>query len=245
MNSSYEVLSFLEAEDIEIFLDEKPIDKTQLPKFAKTDTVKDEIKTIIPAKVENKIPATNISNITNLNSLKEAISNFNHPLKNTALNMVFAKGNPNSPDVMFIGEAPGADEDIKGIPFVGKAGQLLDKMLAAINLTEEDYYVSNVVNYRPENNRTPDENEIKAFLPFLEKHIELVNPQIICILGAVSLKALFPNSAGITKAHGEWMNFKGIPTIAIYHPAYLLRFPTKKRDSWEDLQKLQSKIQEL
>ncbi|MCV6599453.1 MAG: uracil-DNA glycosylase [Alphaproteobacteria bacterium] len=232
-----EYVNFLKNEGIDVFLDEIPVDKTAKPKKILNSSEKDI------EHVEIKEESTlDLSKVDSLSLLRETIENFKHPLKENAINMVFARGNPDKPKVMFIGEAPGQEEDIKGSPFVDAAGQLLDKMIAAIKLTEKDFYITNVVNYRPDNNRTPREEEIKAFTPFLEKHIDLVKPDCICILGAVSLKALFPDVGGINKNRGKWLSFKGIPTIATFHPAYLLRFSEKKREAWEDLQELQKKI---
>lgn len=247
MDKFLDFANFLVSEDIDIFLSDSPVDKTALKEVKKNHpSIKPQIKkeTSIQTLNPNLVIKKEIDflKINTLKELKQAIADFEHPLKQTALNMVFSKGNADSPKIMFIGEAPGQEEDLKGVPFIGKAGQLLDKMIGAMKLTSEDYYISNVVNYRPENNKTPTEEEITDFLPFLKKHIELVKPQTICILGAVSLKALFPDIGGINKNRGEWLEFNNIPTIATFHPAYLLRFGNKKKDAWEDLQKLQKQI---
>ena len=243
MDKACDFVKFLDMENIDIFLCDEPVDKTATidkPIISKVTEAESHKANTTDTKPSKK--TADLSEIKSLEQLQQAIMNFDTPLKNTALNMVFAIGNSDSPKVMFIGEAPGQDEDIKGMPSVGKAGQLLDKMIKAINLTEEDFYITNVINYRPENSRTPTDEEVEAFLPFLKKHIELVKPNLICILGAVSLKAIFPKSSGITKSRGQWMEFQSIPTISTFHPAYLLRFPAKKKEAWEDLQELQKKL---
>ena len=149
---------------------------------------------------------------------------------------------------MLIGEAPGRDEDQQGIPFVGRAGQLLNKMLLAINLQREDVYITNVVNWRPPDNRTPNDNEILEFLPFLQRQIDIIKPKFIFLLGGVAAKAILSTPFALGKLRGKWHEYKslnleeGIPTIASYHPAFLLRSPQYKKHSWEDLQMLQEKL---
>ena len=149
---------------------------------------------------------------------------------------------------MLIGEAPGRDEDQQGIPFVGRAGQLLNKMLLAINLKREDVYITNVVNWRPPDNRTPNDNEILEYLPFLQRQIDIIKPKFIFLLGGVAAKAILSTPLALGKLRGKWHEYKslnlekGIPTIASYHPAFLLRSPQYKKHSWEDLQMLQEKL---
>ncbi len=179
----------------------------------------------------------------------EKISSFDTPLKNSAKNLVVYDGNLDA-RVMFIGEAPGRDEDIKGLPFVGRAGQLLNKMLAAINLKREDVYITNVVNWRPSDNRTPTDDEILKFLPFLQEQIDLVNPDFIFLLGGVAAKAILSTPLALGKLRGSWHEYhslqlnKKIYVIASYHPAFLLRSPQYKKASWEDLQMLEKKLNE-
>jgi len=181
------------------------------------------------------------SEATNLKELEDALNRFEGcALKRTATNTVFADGNPTA-KIMLIGEAPGADEDRLGKPFVGITGQLLDKMLAAIGLDRETVYMTNIVNWRPPGNRSPSASEIAVCLPFTRRHIELVKPDILLFIGGVSAKALLETSQGITRLRGRWTDYKsegleqGIPSMAIFHPAFLLRSPTQKKLAWQDL----------
>ena len=171
-------------------------------------------------------------------------------LQKSAKNLVVYDGNLNA-KVMLIGEAPGRDEDQQGIPFVGRAGQLLNKMLLAINLQREDVYITNVVNWRPPDNRTPNDEEILEFLPFLQRQIDIVKPKFIFLLGGVAAKAILSTPLALGKLRGKWHEYKSlnldgsIPTIASYHPAFLLRSPQYKKHSWEDLQILQEKLKNV
>ena len=168
-------------------------------------------------------------------------------LRKTAKNLVVYDGNLNA-KVMLIGEAPGRDEDEQGIPFVGRAGQLLNKMLLAIKLQREDVYITNVVNWRPPDNRTPTDDEILEYLPFLQRQIDIVQPKFIFLLGGVAAKAILSTPLALGKLRGNWHEYKSlnleesILTIASYHPAFLLRSPQFKKQSWEDLQMLQEKL---
>lgn len=153
---------------------------------------------------------------------------------------VFADGSPHAA-LMFIGEGPGEDEDIQGKPFVGRAGQLLTKMIEAMHLRREDVYIANVVKCRPPGNRTPAEDEARACLPYLERQIALVKPKLIVLLGATPLLHLL-GKKGITALHGTWLDYGGIPVMPTYHPAYLLRVQAKKREVWEDLQKVMQRL---
>ena len=192
--------------------------------------------------------SNNIQNIETLNQLERLIKTSNNcPLKNQALNTVFADGNPSS-KIMLIGEAPGAEEDKLGKPFVGAAGQLLNKMLAAINLDRNSVYITNIVPWRPPNNRAPNTEEILQCLPFIQKHIEIVNPSMLVLLGGTAAKAILTTNHGITKLRSTWHTYNSpklnlsIPTRAIFHPAFLLRSPAKKKEAWEDLLAIQKKI---
>ncbi len=168
-------------------------------------------------------------------------------LQKTAKNLVVYDGNLNA-KVMLIGEAPGRDEDEQGIPFVGRAGQLLNKMLLAIKLQREDVYITNVVNWRPPDNRTPTDDEILEYLPFLQRQIDIVQPKFIFLLGGVAAKAILSTPLALGKLRGNWHEYKSlnleesILTIASYHPAFLLRSPQYKKHSWEDLQMLEEKL---
>ncbi len=187
----------------------------------------------------------------NLDELRAAIAKFDGiAFKKSAANTVIADGNPNS-KIMFIGEAPGAEEDRQGLPFVGLAGQLLDKMLAAIQLNRTNVYISNILFWRPPGNRTPSPEEMAMCMPFVRRHIQLVKPQILVCLGGTAMKAMFQTKDGIMKMRGSWLDFAPmpgdtpIPTLLTYHPAFLLRTPAYKKDSWADLQDLQKRAKEL
>lgn len=149
-------------------------------------------------------------------------------------NTVFGQGK-HPTDLMFIGEGPGADEDEQGLPFVGRAGELLTKMILAMQFTREEVYIGNIVKCRPPGNRTPEEGEMEKCLPYIKRQIELVQPKVIVLLGATPLKGLFGLS-GITRNRGKFLDYNGIPAMPTYHPAYLLRNPAAKREVWNDLQ---------
>jgi uracil-DNA glycosylase family 4 len=174
-----------------------------------------------------------------LAALEAALTGFEGcPLKKTAKHLCFARGNPNA-RIMMIGEAPGRDEDLEGRPFVGRAGRLLDKMLGAINLTEADVYITNVVYWRPPGNRTPTPQEVEACKPFLERQIELVAPSVLVLLGGAAAKQVLATDEGIMKLRGKWRTLpsagREVKTMATLHPAFLLRTPAAKRQVWRDL----------
>jgi DNA polymerase len=150
--------------------------------------------------------------------------------------VVFGVGNPDA-DLMFVGEAPGADEDIQGIPFVGRAGQLLTKMIEAINLRRDDVYIANVIKCRPPGNRNPEPDEIEQCEPFLLRQIEAVRPKVIVALGAFAAKTLLRSEDSISRLRGRIYDFHGASLIPTFHPSFLLRSPDRKRDAWEDLKK--------
>ncbi len=184
-----------------------------------------------------------------LAALKAALEAFEGcALKHTATNLVFADGNPDA-DIMIVGEAPGAQEDRQGLPFVGPAGQLLDRMLAAIGLDRTGVYITNILNWRPPGNRQPNAAEIAACLPFAERHVALVHPKILVLAGGTSAKTLLGTTEGITRLRGRWIDHTipgmaaAVPTIAIYHPAYLLRQPAQKRDAWRDLLAIKARLE--
>ena len=191
----------------------------------------------------------NNDKLLKIQQIVEKIKVLDTQLKNTAKNLVVYDGSIDA-KVMFIGEAPGRDEDIQGLPFVGKAGQLLNKMLAAINLKREEVYITNVVNWRPPDNRTPTDDEILQFLPFLQEQIDVINPDYIFLLGGVAAKAILSTPLALGKLRGTWHEYqslqlnKTVYTIASYHPAFLLRSPQYKKASWEDLKMLQKKLNE-
>jgi DNA polymerase len=148
---------------------------------------------------------------------------------------VFARGNPDA-ELCFVGEGPGADEDKQGFPFVGKAGQLLDRMIGAMGFERDDVYVCNIVKCRPPENRKPEPDEMAACKPYLREQLELVAPKVIVALGATAVEGLIGMSGGITRIRGQWKLYRTIPVMPTFHPAYLLRNPAAKRETWADLQ---------
>lgn len=183
-----------------------------------------------------------------LAALRAALERFDGvALRKTATNLVFADGNP-AAKVMLVGEAPGADEDRLGLPFVGVSGQLLDRMMAAIGLDRTGFYITNVCFWRPPGNRKPTDAELAAQKPFVERHIELVAPQVLVLVGAAAAQGLLQTTEGITRLRGRWFEYRAagradpIPTLPIFHPAYLLRQPAQKRETWRDLIRLKSRL---
>ncbi len=156
-------------------------------------------------------------------------------------NLVFGEGNPNA-SLMFVGEGPGADEDAQGRPFVGRAGQLLTKIIEAIEMKRSDVYIANIVKSRPPNNRVPEPDEVVACLPFLKKQITAIRPQIIVTLGASATNNLLSASFPITKVRGEFREMGGILIMPTFHPSYLLRNPAAKREVWEDMKKVRDRL---
>ncbi|MGQ0445414.1 MAG: uracil-DNA glycosylase [Beijerinckiaceae bacterium] len=185
----------------------------------------------------------------NLSDLREKLSHFEGcGLKATATRLVFGDGN-SSAEVMFVGEAPGADEDREGVPFVGRAGQLLDKMLASIGLDRGKVYIANVVPWRPPGNRTPTPLETAACLPFTRRQIELVGPKILVCLGAASAQTLLGAMEGIMRMRGRWFSYPAgsteIRALAMLHPAFLLRQPAHKKLAWQDLRMLAKELNKI
>ncbi|HIF62004.1 MAG TPA: uracil-DNA glycosylase [Candidatus Pelagibacter sp.] len=197
----------------------------------------------------NAITTFTGTKIEKLNKLKKQFKLIKDcDLKRSATNLVFGDGNINS-KIMIIGEGPGANEDVLGLPFVGRAGKLLDKMLASIKLDRKKVYISNVVNYRPPENRKPTDIEIQKYFPYLISHIEIINPKIILLLGSTALNTLIGNEEVISKARGKWIQ-KEIGSvrpwvIASFHPAFLMRQPEQKKFSWIDLKMIRDKSKVL
>jgi DNA polymerase len=174
-----------------------------------------------------------------LEALRELMQNFDGcALKNTATRLVFADGNPHA-RIMFVGEAPGRDEDIEGLPFVGRSGKLLDRMIGAIGLDRSKAYIANVIPWRPPGNRTPTPQETQTCLPFIQRQIELVNPDVLVTLGNPSTQTLLSTREGIMRTRGRWFDYdtggRVIRALPTFHPAYLLRSPSYKRLAWQDL----------
>jgi uracil-DNA glycosylase family 4 len=193
-----------------------------------------------------KEAATLAAGAKTIDDLKTALENFKGlTLKRTATNMVFADG-PSTARVMIIGDAPGADEDRAGHPFVGATGQLLDKMLGAIGLSREtNVYMTSILNWRTPGNRAPSRAEIDLSLPFVQRHIELLNPAVIVCIGGSAAKILLATKEPISKLRGKWAEYKSIPATTIFHPEFLLQSPSQKKVAWEDLQMIQEKLKEL
>lgn len=186
-----------------------------------------------------------------LQALREALQTFDGcPLKETAINLCFSDGNPKAP-IMLIGEAPGAQEDRQGKPFVGPSGQLLDRMLRAIGLDRTKVYITNVIYWRPPGNRSPTAAEIAICQPFLERQIQLIQPKFLVFVGGIAARALLGRSEGVTKLRGRPFVYEEpgggpeIPALVMFHPAYLLRQPGQKRFSWRDLLDIQAKIKNI
>jgi len=181
-----------------------------------------------------------------LEVLRELLEKFDGcALKSTASRLVFADGNPKA-RIMFVGEAPGRDEDIEGLPFVGRSGKLLDRMIAAIGLDRSKSYIANVIPWRPPGNRTPTPQETQICLPFIQRQIELVDPEVLVTLGNPSTQTLLGTREGIMRTRGKWFDYdtgtRTIRALPTFHPAYLLRSPSYKRMSWQDLRAIAKAI---
>ncbi|MFA6716564.1 MAG: uracil-DNA glycosylase [Victivallales bacterium] len=217
----------------EFFADIKPAPiPVKNRETAPAPAVKPTVQSSFPAPSFNS-PLTQM-NLDELNA--EAQKCRKCPLCETRTTVVFGEGSPNA-DLMFIGEGPGYDEDQQGRPFVGKAGELLTKMINAMQFTRREVYIGNIVKCRPPKNRNPFPEEADACLPYLKRQIELIKPKAIVILGAVPLKFLL-NKNGIMRLRGKWDSYDGIKVMPTFHPAYLLRNPGAKREVWEDLQQV-------
>lgn len=165
-------------------------------------------------------------------------------LHHSRTNIVFGEGNPNA-EIMFIGEGPGETEDLQGRPFVGRAGQLLDKIIEAMGYKRADVYIANVVKSRPPNNRPPEQDEIAACSPFLFRQITAIQPKILVALGGTALKCLLGEEAKITKLRGQFIEFRGIPLMPTFHPSYLLRNPSAKKVVLEDMQNVLQRLKQM
>ena len=209
-------------------------------------------KEVVSPNISSSDNSINLVNkITNLDELRLAVSEYEGcSLKNTATNLVFSDGNENA-RVMLVGEAPGADEDRQGKPFVGVSGQLLDKMLSSIGLDRSSVYISNIIPWRPPGNRQPTPKEIDLCLPFIRRHIQLVNPLVLILVGGTAAKSLLDKKEGIMRLRGRWFEYAAdesdiiIPAIPTFHPAFLLRSPVQKSNAWKDLIQIKRKLTEL
>ena len=233
--SNKEYIDFLIQSGVHTFLKETPNNLLETKKLEEKSLKTKAIKTL--------------EDIHEINELISLISNHESKLKTSAKKLVLYDGDLQS-DLMIIGEAPGKEEDEEGIPFVGRAGQLLDKMLTAIKLERKKVYITNVLPWRPPQNRTPTDKEILDFLPFLQKQIEIIKPKFIYLLGTTAAKAILSTPLSLGKLRGKWYEYKSvnldtpINVLVSYHPAFLLRSPNYKKDAWNDLQMLEKKINE-
>ena len=188
---------------------------------------------------------------TSLDDLRQALMDYDGcALKKTATNLVFGDGNPKA-KIVLIGEGPGAEEDRQGLPFVGPSGQLLDKMLTSIGLDREQVFISNTVFWRPPGNRTPTTAETALCMPFIERLMELIDPEILITLGGPAAKVMLAETAGVGRLRGKWYTYstpklpRPVQATALFHPAYLLRSPAHKREAWRDLLMIRDKLDEL
>ncbi len=198
----------------------------------------------VPIENTSVFPIANADKVARWDALeKRALACVSCVLHQARTNVVFGTGNRNA-QLLFVGEGPGQDEDLQGLPFVGKAGQLLDKIIVAMQLKREDVYICNVVKCRPPGNRTPLPDEIGACLPFLAEQIDLVAPKVIVALGGPAAKTLLHTEAGITALRGRWASYKSIPVMPTFHPAFVLRQYTEevRRQVWEDMKKVMDKL---
>ena len=212
---------------------------------------REDIKKVNSLEIKSNLKhdSNELSEINTLKDLQSFIENYDEcELSHTARSTVFCDGNVDA-EVMLIGEAPGNQEDIEGKPFVGKSGQLLDKILETININRTNCYISNIIPWRPPGNRNPTAEEINTCLPFIKKHIQLINPKILMLIGSISAKSILDQTIGITKLRGIWHLYKDknieIPALPVFHPAYLLRRPANKAFAMTDMLNFKNKIIEM
>jgi len=251
-----QLLAFYLEAGVDCALGDEPVDRLAEPEPAPAPAIRE----VPPAPVARPMPAAPVLSglaeppapdaaiasarelartAPTLESLRDLLEKFDGcALKSTASRLVFADGNPKA-RVMFVGEAPGRDEDIEGLPFVGRSGKLLDRMIAAIGLDRTKVYIANVIPWRPPGNRTPTPQETQICLPFIQRQIELVNPDVLVTLGNPSTQTLIGTREGIMRTRGKWFDYdtgtRSIRALPTFHPAYLLRSPSYKRMSWQDL----------
>ena len=262
-----QLLAFYLEAGVDCALTEAPVNRLSDPDILppSSETARPEPAKAIPAPTPAAIPAARSeaapppeAAITSareaartaptLEALRELLEKFDGcALKSTATRLVFADGNPRA-RIMFVGEAPGREEDIEGLPFVGRSGKLLDRMIAAIGLDRTSAYIANVIPWRPPGNRTPTPQETQICLPFIQRQIELVNPDVLVTLGNPSTQTLLQTREGIMKTRGRWFDYdtgtRLIRAIATFHPAYLLRSPTYKRMAWQDLRAIAKALEQ-
>jgi uracil-DNA glycosylase family 4 len=260
-----QLLAFYLEAGVDCALTEEPVNRLSDPDIAPAaprETVPPPPSRIIPAAIpaargepapapEAAITAAGEAARTapTLEVLRALLENFEGcALKSTATRLVFADGNPQA-RIMFVGEAPGREEDLEGLPFVGRSGKLLDRMIAAIGLDRSSAYIANVIPWRPPGNRTPTPQETQICLPFIQRQIELVNPDVLVTLGNPSTQTLLATREGIMKTRGKWIEYhtgtRAIRALATFHPAYLLRSPSYKRMAWQDLRAIAKALEQV
>ena len=227
------------------------ISRPQTPEVKPTPEIRQVVEPIrmapavpaVPEKISPVIaPPQTSGNFASLEEIANAVKSCQKcPLCQFRKNAVPGEGNPNA-RLMFIGEGPGADEDIQGRPFVGKAGMLLDKMICAMQFTREEVYIANIVKCRPPDNRAPAPEEVECCIGYLKRQIELIRPEVIVLLGATAVKYLLNVTSGISRLRGRWLSYENIPVMATFHPAFLLRQESAKRDTWNDLQQVMARF---
>ncbi|MEI8296189.1 MAG: uracil-DNA glycosylase [Alphaproteobacteria bacterium] len=236
---AYQLLQWYQQMGINLAVAQEPLDRRGQV------MVKPPVKSVVTSVISTDL-RREVASCQTLAELRQLMMNFDGcDLKKGATQLVFSDGNPQS-SLMLIGEAPGAEEDKQGRPFVGLSGQLLDRMLATIGLDRRSLYITNILPWRPPGNRQPTASEIALCLPFIEKHIALVAPRLLLFLGGVAAKTLLQTSEGIVRLRGHWQDYSNpytaqvIPALATFHPAYLLRSPGQKALVWQDLLQVQA-----
>jgi uracil-DNA glycosylase family 4 len=258
-----QLLAFYMEAGVDCALSEQPVNRLSVPDIIpapRETTIPQPVRTIsaaIPPARAATVVAPEAAILSareaartapTLEALRALLENFDGcALKATATRLVFADGNPQA-RIMFVGEAPGREEDIEGLPFVGRSGKLLDRMISAIGLDRSSAYIANVIPWRPPGNRTPTPQETQICLPFIQRQIELVNPDVLVTLGNPSTQALLSTREGIMKSRGKWLDYdtgtRVIRALATFHPAYLLRSPSYKRMAWQDLRAIAKALEQ-
>jgi len=250
MESVRSKINFLINNDVDFLFSDNPVDKTklvvknnqQVAKQSAVISVEKKSDKLMDLVIEKEVCEFSLKDVSDLESFKKVIVKISHLTKSDSSNIVFGKGNNKSPKVMFIGEIPDIEEETSGTPFAGSQGVLLEKMLKAIGLKQDDFYLTNAVNYHPLNNQILSKKDLEFWAPFLKKHIELINPKIIYLFGLTPLQMLFPNSGNLVSNRGKLLDLQGVKSMCSYHPSYLVRIPEKKKEAWEDLQMLQKEL---
>jgi uracil-DNA glycosylase family 4 len=246
------LLAWYEAMGVDEAIGDEPVDRFAAPPAGPAKTPRRQAqapRTHLPTNAPAVPTPASLDAATTLDELEALLGQFEGcALKRTAKNTCFARGSTDA-RIMLIGEAPGRDEDLQGKPFVGRAGKLLDRMLASIGLDERSVYITNTIYWRPPGNRTPTPQEIEACAPFLSRQIELLAPDVMVLLGGAAAKSVLNVTDGIMRLRGKWKIYKAatrdIPTLATLHPAFLLRKPEEKRFAWRDILMLQERLEEL